>query len=297
MLPEIKELYRPLTAEQHQYDTIARAIEYLYTHFKDQPDLEEVAAQVHVSPFHFQRMFTEWAGISPKRFMQFLTADFLKQKLRDFSSISDAADAAGLSSQSRVYDLFVTLEAVTPQEFKERGAGITIDYGFHQSPFGELIIGTTARGICYLHFLPDGDHNKAEENLQQSWENARLRFNPEKTAPMAEMVFDPSKRKEKLHILVKGTNFQVKVWNALLKIPSGSLTTYQDVAREIGNPRAMQAVGSAVGANPVAVLIPCHRVIRKNGVLAEYMWGPERKKAILGWEFSRVPGTPGTGIL
>jgi AraC family transcriptional regulator, regulatory protein of adaptative response / methylated-DNA-[protein]-cysteine methyltransferase len=297
MLFEKKELYRPLTAEQHQYNTIARAIEYLYTHFKDQPDLEEVAAQVHVSPFHFQRMFTEWAGISPKRFMQFLTADFLKQKLRDFPSIADAADAAGLSSQSRVYDLFVTLEAVTPQEFRERGEGITIAYGFHETPFGEVIIGTTSRGICYLHFVADGDHEKAVQQLQANWEHAILQHQPEITAPMAGMVFDPSKRTGKLHLLVKGTNFQVKVWNALLKIPSGSLATYQDIAKEIGNPRALQAVGSAVGANPVAYLIPCHRVIRKNLVLADYMWGPERKKAILGWELSRDIIVPPSGIL
>ncbi len=296
MLFEKKELYRPLTSSQHQYNTIARAIEYLYTHFKDQPDLEEVAAQVHVSPFHFQRMFTEWAGISPKRFMQFLTADFLKQKLRDFSSIADAADAAGLSSQSRVYDLFVTLEAVTPQEFKERGEGIDIAYGFHETPFGEVIIGATTRGICYLHFVPDGDHAKAVHQLQLSWEHANLLHQPQKTAPMAGMVFDPSKRTGKLNLLVKGTNFQVKVWNALLKIPSGSLATYQDIAKEIGSPRALQAVGSAVGANPVAYLIPCHRVIRKNLVLADYMWGPERKKAILGWELSRDIVQP-TGIL
>lgn len=297
MLFEKKELYQVLTSTQHQYNTIARAIEYLYTHFKDQPDLEEVAAQVHMSPFHFQRMFTEWAGISPKRFMQILTADFLKQKLRDFSSIADAADAAGLSSQSRVYDLFVTLEAVTPQEFKEKGNGITIMYGFHDTPFGEVIIGATARGICYLHFVAEGNRDRAVQDLQNDWENAELKYDPEKTAPVAEMVFDPSKRKEKLNVLVKGTNFQVKVWNALLKIPSGTLTTYQDVAREIGQPRAMQAVGSAVGANPVAFLIPCHRVIRKNLVLADYMWGPERKKAILGWELSRDLIAPGTEIL
>ncbi|MBO9636501.1 MAG: methylated-DNA--[protein]-cysteine S-methyltransferase [Chitinophagaceae bacterium] len=296
MLFENKELYRPLTADQHQYNTIARAIEYLYTHFKDQPDLEEVAAQVHVSPFHFQRMFTEWAGISPKRFMQFLTAGFLKERLNNFSSIADAADAAGLSSQSRVYDLFVTLEAVTPQEFKEKGAGITIHYGFHGTPFGKVIIGATTRGICHLYFLTDEDTEKAVRQLQQLWENAVLQYDPEKTAPLVEMVFDPSKRTEKLHVLVKGTNFQVKVWNALLKIPSGSLTTYQDVARQIGLPKALQAVGSAVGANPVAFLIPCHRVIRKNLVLADYMWGPERKKAILGWELSRDSILPGTGI-
>ena len=297
MLFEKIELYRSLTAEQHQYNTIARAIEYLYANFKDQPDLEEVAAQVHVSPFHFQRMFTDWAGISPKRFMQYLTADFLKEKLRDFSSIADAADAAGLSSQSRVYDLFVTLEAVTPQEFREKGEGITINYGFHATPFGEVIIGATPRGICYLHFLPDADHEKAIQQLQLSWEKALLQHNPQKTARLTEMVFDPSKRTEKLNVLVKGTNFQVKVWNALLKIPSGTLTTYQDVAREIGSPRALQAVGSAVGANPVAVLIPCHRVIRKNLVLADYLWGPERKKAILGWELSRDLIVPETGIL
>ncbi|NML22505.1 methylated-DNA--[protein]-cysteine S-methyltransferase [Pseudoflavitalea sp. G-6-1-2] len=288
-------LYEPLTSAQHQYETIAKAIEYLYEHFREQPDLEEVAAQVHVSPFHFQRMFTDWAGISPKRFMQFLTADYLKQRMRNFTSIADAADDAGLSSQSRVYDLFVTLEGVTPQEYKESGGGITIAYGFHATPFGEVIIGATNRGICHLHFVPDGQHQMAIAQLQASWENAVLLHQPQRTAAYVETIFHSSGKNEKLHVLVKGTNFQVKVWNALLKIPAGTVTTYQDVAREIGSPRAMQAVGSAVGANPVGFLIPCHRVIRKNGALAEYLWGPERKKAILGWELSRgiiVPETP-----
>ena len=273
----------------HHYDQVARAIDYLYEHFREQPSLDEVAAQVNMSAFHFQRVFTEWAGISPKRFLQYLTTDYLKNKLGNFNNLLDAADDAGLSGQSRVYDLFVTLEAVTPQEYKEKGSGIGIDYGFHQTPFGECIIGVTDRGVCHLSFLADGNRNEAVAGLEMAWENAQLRQNDGLTEKTASIIFDkqPS-ADQKLNILVKGTNFQVKVWNALLQIPMGSVSTYQSIAAGIGQPKALQAVGSAVGANPVAYLIPCHRVIRKNLVIGEYHWGPERKKAMLGWEMAKT---------
>jgi AraC family transcriptional regulator of adaptative response/methylated-DNA-[protein]-cysteine methyltransferase len=273
----------------HHYDQVARAIDYLYEHFREQPSLDDVAAQVNMSAFHFQRVFTEWAGISPKRFLQYLTTDYLKNKLGDFNNLLDAADDAGLSGQSRVYDLFVTLEAVTPQEYKEKGSGIGIDYGFHQTPFGECIIGVTDRGVCHLSFLADGNRNEAVAGLEMAWENAQLRQNDKLTEKTASIIFDkqPS-ADQKLNILVKGTNFQVKVWNALLQIPMGSVSTYQSIAMGIGQPKALQAVGSAVGANPVAYLIPCHRVIRKNLVIGEYHWGPERKKAMLGWEMAKT---------
>lgn len=280
--------FEPMTISgNHHYDQVARAIDYLYEHFREQPSLDEVAAQVNMSAFHFQRIFTEWAGISPKRFLQYLTTDYLKQRLGNFNNLLDAADDAGLSGQSRVYDLFVTLEAVTPQEYKEKGSGIAIDYGFHNTPFGECIIGVTGRGVCHLSFLGEGDKNHAVEQLEMAWENAVLKQNNRLTEETASTIFNNPGNK-KLNILVKGTNFQVKVWNALLQIPMGSLSTYQSIAARIGAPKALQAVGSAVGANPVAYLIPCHRVIRKNLVIGEYHWGTERKKAMLGWEMAKT---------
>ena len=281
--------FEPVTTNAYQYEQIARAIDYLYVNFRNQPSLEEVAAQVNMSAFHFQRMFTEWAGISPKRFLQFLTTDYLKHRITGFDNLLDAADAAGLSSQSRVYDLFVNLEAVTPQEYKEKGNGIRIDYGFHNTPFGECILGVTGRGICHLSFLQEDNRSTAIEELERAWENATVRENSRNTETMANAIFNrrPGKQ-EKLSVLVKGTNFQVKVWNALLEVPYGNVSTYQSIARHIELPNALQAVGSAIGANPIAYLIPCHRIIRKNLIIGEYHWGTERKKAMLGWEMAKT---------
>lgn len=281
--------FEPVATNAYQYQQIARAIDYLYINFRSQPSLDEVAAQVNMSAFHFQRMFTEWAGISPKRFLQFLTTDYLKHRITGFDNLLDAADAAGLSSQSRVYDLFVNLEAVTPQEYKEKGSGIQIEYGFHATPFGECIIGVTGRGICHLSFLQEDNRSTAIEELEKAWGNASVRENSRNTELMANAIFHRKPgTQEKLSVLVKGTNFQVKVWNALLEVPYGTVSTYQSIARRIEEPRAMQAVGSAVGANPVAYLIPCHRIIRKNLIIGEYHWGPERKKAMLGWEMAKT---------
>lgn len=279
-----------LTSEDHiNYRRIEEAIQYLETNFKHQPELEEVAEKVHLSPFHFQRIFTEWAGISPKRFLQFLTVDFLKRKLIESKNIVEAAEQAGLSSQSRVYDLFTTLEAVTPQEYKLRGTGIQIEYGFHETTFGLALIGVTDRGICWLSFVPtDGDPRQELEKMKLHWHNSVFHQNEAVTGSFAEQVFATSKTKSKLHLYVKGTNFQIKVWEALLRIPIGSVTTYQHIAQSIQNPKALQAVGSAVGSNHVAYLIPCHRVIRKDGVLGEYRWEPTRKKGIIGWEMAKA---------
>jgi AraC family transcriptional regulator, regulatory protein of adaptative response / methylated-DNA-[protein]-cysteine methyltransferase len=278
------------STSSHQYQQVAYAIEYLYQHFKDQPSLEEVAAQVNMSAFHFQRTFTQWAGISPKRFLQFLTTDYLKQRITGFDNLLDAADDAGLSGQSRVYDLFVNLEAVTPQEYKEKGTGITIDYGFHPSPFGDCIIGVTERGVCFLSFMTDNDRHDAILGMEKEWENASIRHNERNTQKMAELIFNRSsiQPNNKLSLLVKGTNFQVKVWNALLQIPMGAVSTYQALAGTVGSADALQAVGSAVGANHLAYLIPCHRIIKKNLIIGDYHWGAERKKAILGWEMAKT---------
>jgi AraC family transcriptional regulator of adaptative response/methylated-DNA-[protein]-cysteine methyltransferase len=269
------------------YQRIEQAIQYLEQNFKRQPELEEVAEKVHLSPFHFQRIFTEWAGISPKRFLQYLTVDFLKEKLIESRNILEAAEAAGLSSQSRVYDLFTTLEAVTPQEYKMNGAGIRIEYGFHHTPFGLCLIGVTERGICWISFLSaDHDPRIAIEEMKGCWHNSIFHEDKELTSEFVRQVFNSGSNK-KLHLFVKGTNFQIKVWEALLRIPSGHVATYQDIATGIQNPKAVQAVGSAVGSNHIAYLIPCHRVIRKDGILGEYRWSSARKKSIIGWEMAK----------
>jgi AraC family transcriptional regulator of adaptative response/methylated-DNA-[protein]-cysteine methyltransferase len=271
------------------YHRIEQAIKFLEENFKRQPELDEVAEKVHLSPFHFQRIFTEWAGISPKRFLQFLTVDFLKEKLNETKNLIDAAESAGLSSQSRVYDLFTTLEAVTPQEYKLKGSGIRIEYGFHQTPFGHCLIGVTDRGICWLSFISSEENPKEElEKMKAHWHNSVFHQNQELTAASVHQIFETQRSaNEKLHVFVKGTNFQVKVWEALLRLPMGTVTTYQGIAQQIHNPKAMQAVGSAVGSNHIAYLIPCHRVIRKDGILGEYRWESARKKSIIGWEMAK----------
>jgi AraC family transcriptional regulator of adaptative response/methylated-DNA-[protein]-cysteine methyltransferase len=276
---------------QINYQRIEQAIRYLEENFQRQPALEEVAEKIHVSPFHFQRMFTEWAGISPKRFLQFLTIDFLKEKLQESKNLVEAAEAAGLSSQSRVYDLFTTLEAVTPQEYKQRGSGIRIEYGFHETPFGKCLIGITERGICWLSFLIGKQDPRVElENMKHHWNNSVFHEDQFLTQAFVEKIFSPIATSQKLHLLVKGTNFQVKVWEALLRIPTGSVTTYQTIANSVNNPKALQAIGSAVGSNHIAYLIPCHRVIRKDGILGEYRWSSVKKKSIIGWEMAKAAG-------
>jgi AraC family transcriptional regulator of adaptative response/methylated-DNA-[protein]-cysteine methyltransferase len=272
------------------YQRIEQAIKYLEANFQRQPELDEVADKVHLSPFHFQRIFTEWAGISPKRFLQFLTVDFLKSKLQQSRNIVEAAESAGLSSQSRVYDLFTTLEAVTPQEYKQQGSGIQVEYGMHETPFGPCIIGVTQRGICWLSFVSaEQGPNVEMEKMKEHWHNSVFHQNQQLTKNFVDQIFMHEARTEKkLHLLVKGTNFQVKVWEALLRLPMGNVTTYQGIAEQIQNPKAMQAVGSAVGSNHIAYLIPCHRVIRKDGILGEYRWSAARKKSIIGWEMAKA---------
>lgn len=280
------------TQEDHiNYQRIEQAITYLEENFHRQPELDEVAEKVHLSPFHFQRIFTTWAGISPKRFLQFLTVNFLKERLEFSKNLVEAAESAGLSAQSRVYDLFTTLEAVTPQEYKQRGSGINIEYGFHETPFGECLLGVTERGVCWLSFIPtDGDPLQELESMKEHWHNSVFHQDQGITKGFADQIFgarDSSSAKKKIHLFVKGTNFQVKVWEALLKIPMGNVTTYQSIATQIQNANALQAVGSAVGSNHIAYLIPCHRVIRKDGILGEYRWSSVRKKSLIGWEMAK----------
>lgn len=275
------------------YQRIEQAILYLEKNFQNQPELDEVAEKVHLSPFHFQRIFTEWAGISPKRFLQFLTVGYLKEKLEKSKNLVEVAEHAGLSSQSRVYDLFTTLEAVTPQEYKQHGAGIRIEYGIHETPFGTCLIGLTERGICWLSFLhTDEDPRRELELMKEHWHNSTFHQNQELTVGFVQNIFYRTKSDipTKLHVFVKGTNFQLKVWEALLKIPMGEVTTYQNIGVSIQSPKAMQAVGSAVGSNHIAYLIPCHRVIRKDGMLGDYRWNSARKKIIVGWEMAKHEG-------
>jgi len=271
------------------YARIERAIHFIESNVRRRPTLDEIAAGAGLSPFHFQRLFSRWAGISPKRFIQYLTADTATRLLRESHTLLDAADAAGLSSSGRLHDLIVTIHAVTPGELKSRGKGLTIQYGVHPTPFGDCLLAVTERGICWLSFITPRDRDAAVADLRQYWGGARLHERPQATRPAAERIFRPSQHGGRFNLFVQGTNFQVKVWEALLAIPSGAVASYQEIARKIGTPAATRAVGTAVGHNPVSYLIPCHRVIRKSGAIGNYGGGIARKKALLGWEAARFP--------
>lgn len=278
-----------MNQETYNYDKIAKAIEFITVNAKSQPSLFEMAEEVSTSQFHFQRLFTEWAGVSPKKFLQYITADYLKGKIKESSNLAELAESAGLSSQSRVYDLFTGIEAVTPQEFKTSGKGLSITYGFHQTPFGECFVAVTERGICAMAFVDEISRDQQLILLAKKWHFASIRQDQIITENYINRIFQPHlSALEKLPLLVQGTNFQLKVWEALLAIPQGSVTTYKQIADSIGHPKAVRAVGTAVGDNPVAYLIPCHRVIRKEGILGEYHWGVTRKKALVGWEAANL---------
>jgi AraC family transcriptional regulator, regulatory protein of adaptative response / methylated-DNA-[protein]-cysteine methyltransferase len=266
------------------YRVVEQAIAYLESNFADQPELSAVAAHVHLSESHFQRVFRRWAGISPKRFLQFLTAEHARQLLAGSASVLQASYAVGLSGGSRLHDLMINVHAATPGEIKSGGTGVEIAYGIHDSPFGQVFVATTTRGICALSFVPD-DRDQPLRELRKRWPGAALRADAAATSDAAAAAFGGGNA---VSLFLKGTNFQIRVWEALLRIPAGRAVSYEDIARDIGAPTAMRAVGSAVGQNPVAYLIPCHRVLRKSGVFGEYHWGATRKKAILAWESSRV---------
>jgi AraC family transcriptional regulator of adaptative response/methylated-DNA-[protein]-cysteine methyltransferase len=274
----------PFIAECETYRTVERAIEYLRDHAREQPHLSDVAARVGLSEFHFHRQFSEWAGISPKRFLQYLTKEYAKEALRRCEDVLDAAYAAGLSGPGRLHDLLVTCEAVSPGEHRSLGEGVAIAYGFHATPFGECLIANTARGICRLAFVGSSGRGTEIEELERSWPRARLAQDQPGTGKLVASIFDPVNRDKPLHLWVRGSNFQIKVWEALLRIAPGELASYEQVARAIELPRASRAVGAAIGANPVALLIPCHRVIRKAGELGDYRWGLTRKRALIARE-------------
>jgi AraC family transcriptional regulator of adaptative response/methylated-DNA-[protein]-cysteine methyltransferase len=272
------------------YERVEQAIRFLEDNAQRQPSLAQTAAAADLSEYHFQRLFSRWVGISPKRFLQYLTKEHAKQMLTRSDTVLDTAYETGLSGAGRLHDLFVSCEAVTPGDLRRQGAGLEINYGFHPSPFGECLLATTIRGICNLTFVQKNDCNAVREDLVRQWPRAVIRQRPRQTAPLLERIFAaiPAQEPAPLHLYVKGTNFQIKVWEALLQIPLGQAVTYEDIARHIGLPRAARAVGNAVGRNPIPYLIPCHRVIRKTGVFGHYGGGPARKKAMLGWESARA---------
>jgi AraC family transcriptional regulator of adaptative response/methylated-DNA-[protein]-cysteine methyltransferase len=277
--------------ERRDYERIAQAIQYLRDHAARRPDLSAAARHVHLSEYHFQRLFTRWAGVSPKRFLQYLTVEEAKARLVRSASVTDVAGDIGLSGTGRLHDLFATIEAVSPGEFRDRGAGLAIRYDVHESPFGDCLIGMTVRGVCCVHFLERGQHDATL--LKRHWPSADLVKDAAGTAAIAERLFSRFRHSNQapLSLLVKGTNFQLQVWRALLSIPSGRLTTYSELGKRVGHPEASRAVGNAVAANPIAWLIPCHRVIRETGEFGNYRWGEARKAAMLGWEAAQLDCT------
>jgi AraC family transcriptional regulator of adaptative response/methylated-DNA-[protein]-cysteine methyltransferase len=268
------------------YERVEKAIEFLAENFHSQPSLNQIAANIHVSEYHFQRLFSRWVGISPKRFLQFLTKEYAKTLLEKSINLLDVTYESGLASPGRLHDLFVTCEAVTPGEYKAKGEGLEIAYGYHATPFGECMLAKTDRGICSLSFVQNDDRRPVFASLKHRWQNAKLIENPHVTRPFVKRIFNPSagKNSAPLHLVLNGTNFQIKVWEALIKIPMGAAVSYEDVAAHIGMPKASRAVGNAVGSNPVSFVIPCHRVIRKTAEFGNYGGGVARKLAILGWE-------------
>ena len=271
------------------YERIEKAIQFLADNFHSQPNLKEIADRIHVSEYHFQRLFSRWVGISPKRFLQFLTKEYAKTLLEKSINLLDVTYESGLTSPGRLHDLFVSCEAVTPGQYKSRGEGVEIAYGYHATPFGECLLAKTDRGICGLNFVQNNDRQPVFASLEDRWQNASLIEDPDATRPFVERIFDPSEGQKStaLHLVLSGTNFQIKVWEALIKIPMGAVVSYENVAAHIGMPRASRAVGNAVGSNPVSFVIPCHRVIRKTAEFGNYGGGIARKLAILGWEAVR----------
>lgn len=271
-----------------QYQTIEKAIRYINENFKTQPGLEEIAHAINMSPSHFQRLFRQWAGITPKRLLQYLTVHYAKQRLKD-SSVLDVSLKTGLSSQSRLYDHFITLEAVTPGQFKNQGSDMIIKYGTSNSPFGYVFIAATERGICNLSFVSDNRNHDPLTSLRNTWPNATLQKKNAHIHTLSKKIFNSeTKSKEKFHLLIQGSNFQIKVWESLLRIPDSMVFSYQQVASSMAMPSASRAVANAIGKNPVSYLIPCHRVIRSTGVIGGYRWGCERKQAMIAWEAAKA---------
>lgn len=277
-----------LNQESLDFNRIKKAIEYISENYKYQPSLDKISEHIHLSPFHFQRLFKEWAGVSPKRFLQYISIQHAKQILRETqATLFDTAFEVGLSGTSRLHDLFINIEGMTPAEYKNEGSYLTINYSFALSPFGEIIVASTPKGICHMSFAED--HKEAIKNLTSIFPKANYQNSVDEIQKNAIRIFNldwESLDKIKLHI--KGSDFQIKVWQALLNIPMGQLSSYQNIANLIKSPKASRAVGNAVGQNPVAYLIPCHRIIQSTGALGDYHWGHIRKTSMIGWEAAKV---------
>ena len=268
------------------YERIKKAIEFIRSNFQQQPDLDAVAKEVYLSPFHFQRLFKDWAGVSPKKFLQYISLQHAKKLLQQHT-VSDAAYETGLSGSSRLHDLFISIEGMTPGEYKNGGEQLQINYSFAETPFGNIIVASTTKGICHLAFADD--EGKASEELRSQFPKARFKQVVDTIQQNALFIFTQDwKDLSKIKLHLKGTPFQIKVWEALLKIPMGDVSTYSGIATSINNPNASRAVGTAIGDNPVAFLIPCHRVIRSTGDFGQYHWGSIRKTAMIGWEAAKV---------
>jgi AraC family transcriptional regulator of adaptative response/methylated-DNA-[protein]-cysteine methyltransferase len=271
------------------YSRIEQVIYYLKKNASRQPSLGEIASSINLSEYHLQRLFTRWVGISPKRFLQFITKEHAKLLLAKSASVLETAYQVGLSSPGRLHDLFITWEAVTPGEYKLRGDGLTINYGFHPTPFGEILLGSTDRGICNLSFVMPAGHIESLKTLQENWPLAMLTEKPSLTQPVVNQIFHPSTKlnANSLHLYLNGSSFQLKVWEALLRIPTGYVVSYRDIANYLGETKASRAVGNALARNPVALLIPCHRVIHSVGEFGNYHYGEARKVALIGWEMAK----------
>ena len=283
----IAKLDTDITPEGPDYDTVRQVIEFISEEYRDQPSLEAIAARLHQSPTQLQKTFTRWAGLSPKAFLQAVTLDHAKRLLRkEEMPLLETSIEVGLSGPSRLHDLFVTHEAMSPGEWKAKGGGLTIRYGFHTCPFGTALVMVTDRGLAGLAFSDTGDEKACLEDMTCRWPNADYIEDRQATTPYAERIFQPGRwtSDQPLRVVLIGTDFQVSVWQSLLKIPFGKAVTYSDIAKDIGRPTAMRAVGAAVGANPISFVVPCHRALGKNGALTGYHWGLTRKRAMLGWE-------------
>lgn len=272
--------------QNRQYQLIEKAIRFLRENYASNPDLAAAANHINLSEYHFQRLFSQWVGVSPKRFMQYLTKEHAKQVLLTSQSVLDAALDVGLSGAGRLHDLMVSCEAVTPGELKSLGKGLLIQVGYALSPLGGVFIGWTQRGICHLEFC--GQPEQGEEQLKRLWPEAEFSRDDAQAAEYVQRIFSSGRSRQPFHLLLRGTNFQIKVWEALLNVPEGQLVSYKQVAEMIEMPKASRAVGSAVAANSIGVLIPCHRVIRESGEFGQYRWGGDRKASLIGWEAAKT---------
>jgi AraC family transcriptional regulator of adaptative response/methylated-DNA-[protein]-cysteine methyltransferase len=290
MPPEPNPAPPPAAQSDDDYAVVRRAVAFISEHWRAQPDVEAIAHACGVTPDELHHLFRRWAGLTPKAFVAALTLDHARRLLRDSASVLDAAYEVGLSGPGRLHDLFVTHEAMSPGEWKAGGEGLTLAYGFHPSPFGIALVIATERGLAGLAFADPGEEAAALDDMQRRWPRAQLRDDAARTAPLARRIFDPGlwQRDRPLQVVMIGTDFEVRVWETLLKVPMGHATTYSDIATKIRAPKAARAVGAAVGKNPISFVVPCHRVIGKNGDLTGYHWGLTRKRAMLGWEAGKA---------